>query len=211
METLLADRLIQNGVTMQEWVSVDERLPEESLNSVIGWDEYRERCVFVQYYKGEWILGDHESVKITHWMSLPELPKGGTVMNEYKTYTEITKELLDQIEVGDLIKVNDWDNPLQVKAVSENYFVMATKLFGDTEYSVCEKKQWGGIRYNKMIGGMFHVGTDSWVFGWPGDYNFDNPEIAAKYLKSFEDGESELSPRNTVPIFTIQIGCRYKV
>lgn len=76
METLLADRLIQNGVTIQEWVSVEERLPEESLDSVMGYDEYRERCVFVQYYKGEWILGNHESVKITHWMPLPEPPKG---------------------------------------------------------------------------------------------------------------------------------------
>ena len=26
------------------WIPVEERLPEESLNSVIGWDEYRERC-----------------------------------------------------------------------------------------------------------------------------------------------------------------------
>lgn len=79
----VAEYLIQNGVTIatdtnDKWVSVDERLPEESLNSVIGWDEYRERCVFVQYYKGEWVLGDHESVKITHWMPLPALPKGGS-------------------------------------------------------------------------------------------------------------------------------------
>ena len=71
----MAEELIQNGVTIQEWVSVDERLPEESLNSVLGWDEYRERCVFVQYYKGEWILGNHESVKVTHWMPLPQPPK----------------------------------------------------------------------------------------------------------------------------------------
>ena len=58
-----------------KWVSVEERLPEESLNSVIGWDEYRKRCVFVQYYKGEWILGNRESVKILAWMPLPEPPK----------------------------------------------------------------------------------------------------------------------------------------
>lgn len=30
-----------------KWIPVEERLPEESLNSVIGWDEYRERCCFV--------------------------------------------------------------------------------------------------------------------------------------------------------------------
>lgn len=126
-------------------------------------------------------------------------------MGENKTYDEITKELLDQIEVGDLVKVNDWKKPLRVKAVSENYFVMATKAFGETIYAVCEKKPWGGIRYNAMRGGMFHVGTDSWIFGWTEGYDFDNPEIADRYLQSFEEGESEISPRNAVPIFTIQI------
>lgn len=54
-----------------EWIPVEERLPEESLNSVIGWDEYRERCCFVQYYAGSWHLGD-ESVRIIAWMPLPE-------------------------------------------------------------------------------------------------------------------------------------------
>ncbi len=26
------------------WIPVSERLPDESLNSVLGWDEYRNRC-----------------------------------------------------------------------------------------------------------------------------------------------------------------------
>lgn len=55
------------------WISVDERLPEESLNSVIGWDEYRERCCFVQYYNGKWMLGaDREPINIIAWRPLPE-------------------------------------------------------------------------------------------------------------------------------------------
>lgn len=58
-----------------EWIPVEERLPEESLNSVIGWDEYRERCCFVQYYAGSWHLGD-ESVRIIAWMPLPEPYQG---------------------------------------------------------------------------------------------------------------------------------------
>lgn len=57
------------------WIPVEKRLPEESLNSVIGWDEYRERCCFVQYYAGSWHLGD-ESVRITAWMPLPEPYQG---------------------------------------------------------------------------------------------------------------------------------------
>lgn len=58
--------------TELKWIPVEERLPEESLNSVIGWDAYRERCVFVQYYMNDWILGNHESVNIVAWMPLPE-------------------------------------------------------------------------------------------------------------------------------------------
>ncbi len=59
------------------WITVSEKLPEESLNSVIGWDEYRECCCFVQYIGGRFVLGDDtESVKITHWMYAPFQPKG---------------------------------------------------------------------------------------------------------------------------------------
>lgn len=55
------------------WIPCSERLPEESLNSVLGWDEYRQRCCFVQYYGGRWILGNGiESVKITAWQPVPE-------------------------------------------------------------------------------------------------------------------------------------------
>lgn len=54
------------------WIPCKDRLPEESLQSVIGWDEYRERCVFVQYLQGRWVLGnDVDSVKITAWRTLP--------------------------------------------------------------------------------------------------------------------------------------------
>lgn len=57
------------------WIPCSERLPEESLQSVIGWDAYRERCVFVQYL-GVWKLGNWEEVDITHWMDVPHTPKG---------------------------------------------------------------------------------------------------------------------------------------
>lgn len=61
------------GEVAEDWVPVEERLPEESLNSVIGWDEHRERCVFVQFWNGRWIFGnDIEPVLITAWQPLPE-------------------------------------------------------------------------------------------------------------------------------------------
>ena len=59
--------------TTQRWIPVSERLPKESLNSVIGWDAYRERCVFVQYIDGHFqITGSDESFDIVAWMPLPE-------------------------------------------------------------------------------------------------------------------------------------------
>lgn len=68
--------LIDEQPKVGEWIPVEKRLPEQSLNSVIGWDTYRERCVFVQYYMNEWILGNHESVNIVAWQPLPEPYKG---------------------------------------------------------------------------------------------------------------------------------------
>lgn len=65
-------QLIEEQTKIGEWIPCSERIPEESLKSVIGWDEYRERCCFVQYYMNEWILGNHETVKIVAWMPLPE-------------------------------------------------------------------------------------------------------------------------------------------
>ena len=41
--------MINSQPMIGEWIPCSERLPEESLNSVIGWDEYRKRCCFVQY------------------------------------------------------------------------------------------------------------------------------------------------------------------
>lgn len=68
--------LIDDGLNKQpkaDWIPCEVALPEESLNSVIGWDEYRERCCFVQYYGGRWILGNgDESVKIVAWRNLPQ-------------------------------------------------------------------------------------------------------------------------------------------
>ena len=62
-----------------KWIPVSERLPEESHNSVLGWDAYRERCVFVQYVDGRFqITGKTESFDIRAWMPLPESYKENT-------------------------------------------------------------------------------------------------------------------------------------
>ena len=132
-------------------------------------------------------------------------------MNKYIHYENVTRDILDKVKIGDLIRVNDWSKPMRVKAVSDNYFVMTQKNFGKTYYSVCSKLPWDGFRHNKMVGCMFHCGPDSWVFGSPltidydGAYEFNNEEFNEKYLKSFEDGESHISERRGIAIYDLYI------
>lgn len=64
------------------WIPCSERLPEESLNSVIGWDEYRKRPCFVQYIGGRWALGnDSDVVNIIAWRPLPEPYRGAKAID----------------------------------------------------------------------------------------------------------------------------------
>lgn len=130
---------------------------------------------------------------------------------QYKHYTSVTKEILDTIKVGDLIKINNWKKPMRVKAVSENFFVMTQKNFGNTYYSVCSKLPWDGIIHNSMRGGMFHCGPDDWIFGSPlcanydNLYEFENGEGNEAYLQEFEAGRVHLSERSSIAIYDLYV------
>lgn len=126
----------------------------------------------------------------------------------YKLYekSEITKEILDQIQVGDLVKINDWGKPLRVKGVSDNYFVMTQNIFGRHLYSVFSKIPFKGFQCNEKYRGDYFCGPDSWLFGdIDFDYKFNNQESIQKYLNKFETGESGISMRNSVAVYSIQI------
>ena len=76
----LVSYLIANGVTVQEWISVDERLPEEKVNCIVHYkhaycdnDDYW--AIGICFYNGEKFQMDW-SYKVTHWMPLPKPPKG---------------------------------------------------------------------------------------------------------------------------------------
>lgn len=131
--------------------------------------------------------------------------------NQYIHYNHVTREILNTIKVGDLIKINDWETPMEVKAVSDNYFVMTEDRDDGKYYSVCSKLPWDGIRYNSMVGGMFHCSTDNWIFGssltfdYENLYEFENEEANQKYLKQFEDGECELSERRGIAIYDLYV------
>ena len=77
---IIADHLIRNGVTVQEWVSVEERLPEEKVNCIVHYkhaycdnDDYW--AIGICFYDGE-KFQLNSAYKVTHWMPLPEPPKG---------------------------------------------------------------------------------------------------------------------------------------
>lgn len=76
----LADHLIAHGVTVQEWVDVKDRLPEESgMYIVTANDGHAQRVSFVQWQKKNrmWNLtGARSYWRVTHWMPMPQPPEG---------------------------------------------------------------------------------------------------------------------------------------
>lgn len=75
-----ADHLISNGVTVQEWIPVTERLPTVG-EDVLVFDTRENWCCFARLYPDrtwtalgfDWPLDLNE---VTHWMPLPTPPKG---------------------------------------------------------------------------------------------------------------------------------------
>lgn len=99
----LADCLINNGVTVQEWVSVKDRLPDPDQDVILctreieTYGKHHEkkkiyRNIYIGYFDGdEWLTSychgceyifrmnekyPNETIEVTHWMPLPEPPKG---------------------------------------------------------------------------------------------------------------------------------------
>ena len=76
----IADHLVNNGVTVQEWISVKEHLPQEKVDCIVHYkhaycdnDDYW--AIGICFYDGE-KFQFNSAYKVTHWMPLPQLPKG---------------------------------------------------------------------------------------------------------------------------------------
>ena len=77
----VADHLISSGVTVQEWISVKDRLPQENgryLTANKRWDD--KINVFDLWFNGGfWYVDGEDDVfdfEVTHWMPMPNPPKG---------------------------------------------------------------------------------------------------------------------------------------
>ena len=77
----LADHLISNGVTVQEWISVEDRLPEVGGYVVC----IAKRNPFSRFMpmvarieKNGWVnpITEQYISEVTHWMPMPNPPKG---------------------------------------------------------------------------------------------------------------------------------------
>ena len=76
----IAQHLTNHGVTVQEWISVDDRLPEEKVNCIVYYrhaycdnDDYW--AIGMCFYDGE-KFQLNPAYKVTNWMPLPEPPEG---------------------------------------------------------------------------------------------------------------------------------------
>ena len=76
----IADTLLDNGVTVQEWIPVEDMLPEEKVDCIVHYkhaycdnDNYLETGIC--FYDGE-KFRINCAYKVTHWMQLPQPPKG---------------------------------------------------------------------------------------------------------------------------------------
>ena len=77
----VADYLLDNGVTVQEWISVEDKLPEEAVNCIVHYrhaycDNDGYWAIGFCCYDGEKFLFD-PAYKVTHWMQMPEPPEEG--------------------------------------------------------------------------------------------------------------------------------------
>ena len=76
----IAEKLIAHGVTVQEWISVKDRLPEP-WKQVLIYSRY-DFCEVALYIgiPGKWrVTWNHDMLdadSVTHWMPIPLPPKG---------------------------------------------------------------------------------------------------------------------------------------
>ena len=74
---VMADVMIENGVTVQEWISIKDRLPDKRGEYLCYYkfepDSPDVVCENTYQGSGLWLS---EMDKVTHWQPMPQPPKG---------------------------------------------------------------------------------------------------------------------------------------
>ena len=73
----LAEYLVEHGVTVQEWIPVEERLPDKPGRYLVMLREslWRLHDEYVSDFDGKRFFGEGACFgEVTHWMPLPEIP-----------------------------------------------------------------------------------------------------------------------------------------
>ena len=92
----VADYLLDNGVTVQEWISVEDRLPDNKehdwvLAQVVEDNGFMHipRVMEYRQLKNDWFeetygwLSEHNGLfSVTHWMPMPQPPEGEEKQHE---------------------------------------------------------------------------------------------------------------------------------
>ena len=75
---IIADHLIANGVTVQEWIPVSEPPKKPGEYNVVQkhWLDGHLESKRGKWNGVEWFVDGKESLMVTHWMPLPQPPKG---------------------------------------------------------------------------------------------------------------------------------------
>ena len=80
---MLVRYLVANGVTVQEWISVEDRLPKQGVRVLVAKEFLGRPYIDIGEMVGEQLCcaSDEYCIKpwlhiFTHWMPMPEPPKG---------------------------------------------------------------------------------------------------------------------------------------
>lgn len=105
-----------------------------------------------------------------------------------------------RLQVGDKIRVNDWEEIFTVCGVSENYVL----AHSGQEYTIISKHP-TNYQYNGIMTGAYVCAPDSLIFGYAGGYHFDNAEWVEIYLNELESGKIEMSIRRRAEIHSLEM------
>ena len=99
------------SVTSEEWVSVDDRLPEDNIPVLVTYlgcadqepfpDDIAKWSIEANSYNGGWLWRDDDSevkLKITHWKPLPPSPKGYEPTTRKDRIVEEVQEAIEYLQ-----------------------------------------------------------------------------------------------------------------